>query len=79
MRKEQTIAIWMNMMLTALRKRFGLSRAALVPIAAKYGLPAFLIRHYELLHYYDNDYIVDDMLKYIVEQGGDLHELSGAV
>lgn len=67
------------MMMTAFRKRFGLSRAEFVPIAAKYGVTTFLIDQYELLHYYDNDYIVDDVLKYISEQGGDFRELRGTV
>ena len=79
MGKEQKIAIWMNMMMTAVRKRFGLSRAAFVPIATKYGIITFLIDQYELLHYYDNDYIVDDILKHITEQGGDFRELRGTV
>jgi hypothetical protein len=79
MEKAQQTAIWMNIVMTALRKRFGLSRSAFVPIAIKYGLVTFLIEQYELLHYYDNDYIVDDVVNYITEQGGDLHELSGTV
>ena len=67
------------MMMTAVRKRFGLSRAAFVPIAMKYGITTFLIDQYELLHYYDNDYIVDDILNHITEQGGDFRELRGTV
>ena len=79
MGKDQQIAIWMNIMMTAFRKRYGLSRSALVPIIAKYGLIPFLINQYELLHYYDNEYIVDDIEKYIVEQGGDTRELHGII
>jgi hypothetical protein len=77
MGKEQQTAIWMSMMMTATMKRFELSRSEFVPIAMKYGIIPFLIDQYELLHYYDNDYIVDDIVKYIAEQGGDLRELSG--
>ena len=62
-------------MLTALRKRLGLSQAEFIPIVKKYGLVRFMFGQYELLHYYDNDYIVDDLLKYIEEQGGDSNEL----
>jgi len=69
----------MNLIMTALRKRFGLSRAAFVPISLKYNLIPFLLDQYELLHYYDNDYIVDDVVSYIAEQGGDIHALSGVV
>ena len=65
--------------MTALRRRFGLSRSELVPIATKYGLVSFLIDQYELLHYYDNEYIVDDIVKYIAEQGGDIREIHGTV
>ena len=64
------------MMMTAVRRRCGLSRADFVPIASEYGLVPFLIEQYELLHYYDNDYIVDDVLKHVEEQGGDLSGLS---
>lgn len=62
-------------MLTILRKRLGLSRTEFLPIVKRYGLVRFLIDQYELLHYYDNDYIVEDLLKYIEEQGGDSNEL----
>jgi hypothetical protein len=77
MSKEQQIAIWMSMMMTATMKRFGLSRSEFVPIAIKYGIISFLINQYELFHYYDKDYIVDDVVKHISEQGGELRELSG--
>ena len=73
------MATWMFMMLTVIRKRFGLSRSDFIPIAEEYGVIRFLMDQYELLHYYDNDYIVDDVLKYIEEQGGDCRELFGTV
>jgi len=79
MSKEQQIAIWMNMMMTAVRKRFGLTRAELAPVVSKYDIVSFLIDQYELLHYYDNDYIVDDIERFVKEQGGDLRELHGTV
>ena len=62
-------------MLTALRKRLGLPHEVFIPVAKEYGLVRFLFDHYELLSYYDNDYIVDDILRYIEEQGGDTNEL----
>lgn len=71
----QQTATWTFMMLTAIRKRFGLSRDGFIPIAEKYGLIGFLMDQYELLHYYDNDYIVDDVVRYIEEQGGSSREL----
>ena len=63
------------MMLTALRQRFGLTQADFLSIVKKYRIVHFLSEQYELLHYYDNDYIVDDIVKYIEEQGGDENEL----
>jgi len=66
------MVLWMNIVMTAIRKRFNLSRMEFVPIAKKYNLIPFLLEHYELLHYYDNDYIVNDSLKYIAEQGGEI-------
>jgi hypothetical protein len=79
MGKEQQTATWMFMMLTAMRKRFGLPRSEFLPIVKEYGVIRFLIDQYELLHYYDNDYIIDDVLRYIEEQGGDCRELFGTV
>ena len=75
MENKQQTATWAFMMLTAVRKRFGLSRPDFLPVAEKYGLIRFLMDQYELLHYYDNDYIVDDVLRYIEEQDGNSHEL----
>jgi hypothetical protein len=45
-------------------------------LVERYGLIAFLFRNYELLHYYDNDYMVNDTLRYIRQQGGDPSEFS---
>jgi len=76
MGNEQQTATWTFMMLTAIRKRLGLSRSSFLPVAEKYRLIRFLMEQYELLHYYDNDYIVDDVLRYIEEQSGNIRELS---
>ena len=72
MKKEQQISTWMFMMLTALRKRFGMTQAVFLSIVKKYGIVHFLSEHYELLHYYDNEYIINDIVKYIEEQGGNI-------
>jgi len=65
------------MMLTALRKRYGLSQAVFLSIVKKYRIIHFLSEQYELLHYYDNDYIINDIVKHIEEQGGnELHGIS---
>ena len=65
------------MMLTILRKQYNLSFLTFLSIAKKYKLVHFLAEQYELLHYYDNDYIINDIIKYIEEQGGNINEFSG--
>ena len=57
---EQQIATWMFIILTALRNRFGLTQAVFLSIVKKYKIIHFLSEQYELLHYYDNDYIIND-------------------
>ncbi|MDR1422339.1 MAG: DUF3791 domain-containing protein [Coriobacteriales bacterium] len=75
MSAAQTMAIWMFYMLSLLKRRLGLTWDEFDGIRREYGLSTFLLEHYELLHYYDNDYVVDDTLRYIREQGGDVLEL----
>ena len=72
MGKEQQISTWIFMMLTALRKQLGMSQAGFFSVIKKYRIVYFLAEQYELLHYYDNDYIINDIVKYIEEQGGDI-------
>jgi hypothetical protein len=62
-------------MSTAIRKTCGLSRSQFMALAQKYRLISFLADNYELLHYYDNSYIVKDTVRYITEQGGNLDEI----
>jgi hypothetical protein len=62
-----------------MRRRLGLTWDEFDAVQRKYSLSGFLFTQYELLHYYDNDYIIDDMLRYIREQGGDIRELKRAV
>jgi hypothetical protein len=73
---EQLVATWISFMGTAIRNAVGLSRTQFVTLAQKYRLIPFLADNYELLHYYDNSYIVHDVLRYISEQGGRVDELS---
>ena len=70
MERDQVVATWMSFMLTALRKACGLSRSQAAALAHTYKLSAFLAAHYELLHYYDNEYVVDDLIRFVHEQGG---------
>ena len=62
------------MMLTILRKQYGLPFMDFLSITKKYRLVHFLTEQYELLHFYDNDYIVCDIIRFIEEQGGNIDE-----
>lgn len=73
MSKNQTIATWTAFALTAMQSKFGIFGDSFLKIINKYKLIPFLIKNYELLHYYDNDYVTDDLAKYISEQGGSLN------
>ncbi|MDR0876624.1 MAG: DUF3791 domain-containing protein [Treponema sp.] len=75
MDRNQVIATWISFMTTAVRNACGLSRSEFVPMAKKYKLIPFLAAHYELLHYYDNDYVVDDVLRFVQEQSGNASDL----
>jgi len=79
MGKEQQIATWMFMMMTALRKQFDMTQSVFLSIVKKYRIVHFLKEQYELLHYYDNDYIINDIVKHIEEQGGTKNELRRTV
>jgi len=57
-------------MITRIKRKYSLSHAAFLKITKQYNVIPFLVKNYELLHYYDNDYIVEDTTRYIVEQGG---------
>jgi len=72
MSKNQVIATWTAFVLTAMQSKYGLFGDAFAEIIKKYNIISFLINNYELLHYYDNDYVIDDLAKYIVELGGSL-------
>lgn len=69
---EQLVATWISFMCTAIRKKCGLSRNQFIALMKKYPIIPFLADNYELLHYYDNSYVVDDVKRYVEEQGGTL-------
>jgi len=73
MSKNQSIATWAAFILTAMQSKYGLFGDAFAKIVKEYKIIPFLINNYELLHYYDNDYVTDDLAKYISEQGGSLN------
>jgi hypothetical protein len=70
MKESQTVSTWIAFMGTAFSRKYKMSRMEYPVFAKKYQLIKFLYDNYELLHYYDNDYIVHDMNKYVQEQGG---------
>jgi hypothetical protein len=72
---DQLVATWISFMNTAIRETYGLSRSQFIALAQKYHLISFLADNYELLHYYDNAYIINDVERYIYEQGGTVDDL----
>ncbi|MDR2728061.1 MAG: DUF3791 domain-containing protein [Chitinispirillales bacterium] len=70
MDRQQTIAVWTNFVVTMIKRKYCLSHAAFLKIMKQYKIIPFLVQNYELLHYYDNDYIIEDTMRYISKQGG---------
>jgi hypothetical protein len=75
MGKEQQKTTWLFMILAEIRKRMGLRNGEFVSFAENHQLFAFLWDQYELLHYYDNDYVVEDTIRYINENGGEVNAI----
>ena len=74
MPRNQIIATWLSFMITAFRQTTGLSVAQFIKLDRNYGLVRFLAKNYELLHYYDTDYVINDVKTYISGQGGNIRE-----
>jgi hypothetical protein len=74
--KNQVIATWAAFVLTATQRKYGIFGDNFLKIIGKYKVISFLINNYELLCYYDNDYVVEDIAKYVAEQGSDLNTVS---
>ncbi|GHV15646.1 hypothetical protein AGMMS49938_14400 [Fibrobacterales bacterium] len=73
MSKNQSIATWAAFVLSKFRKKYKLSESDFAKAINEYKAVSFLIGNYELLHYYDFDFAVDDLGKYIAEQGWSLN------
>jgi hypothetical protein len=73
---EQKTATWVFHTISVLRRALHMDWGQFNGLVERYGLIAFLFKNCELLHYYDNDYIVNDTLRHIRQQGGDLNELT---
>jgi hypothetical protein len=67
MRRAQVEATWVAFMLTALRRRLGMSVSEFALWAQQRGVIRFLFENYELLHYYGNEDVVDDTLRYVAD------------
>jgi hypothetical protein len=76
MTREQLVATWISFMCSAIKKTYGLSRDQFIALIQKYRVIPFLADNYELLHYYNNSYVVNDVKRYIEEQGGTLDGIS---
>ncbi|MDR1294979.1 MAG: DUF3791 domain-containing protein [Bifidobacteriaceae bacterium] len=76
MDKGQATATWVFFMLTAVRRRLDLEPAAFIPYCQRHRLIRFLFDNHELLHLYDNDYVVDDVLRHVTQQEGGEREFS---
>jgi hypothetical protein len=71
----QITVTWVFYMLSLLRRQLDLSWEDFDKVQNRYKLFVFLLNQYELLHYYDNEYIIKDTLKFIREQDGDFNDL----
>jgi len=70
MSEQQIIATWIAFVVTSLRKMTGWSLDQFLSEDGRHGIIRFLEENYELLHYYDNAAIVNDVLKHVEEHGG---------
>jgi len=70
MSEQQIIATWIAFAITSLRKMTGWSQERFLNEDGRYGIIRFLEENYELLHYYDNATIVNDVLRYVRTNGG---------
>jgi hypothetical protein len=73
---EQLVATWISFICTAIKKNCGLSGNQFIALAKKYRVISFLADNYELLHYYGNNYVIEDVKRYVQEQGGTLDGVS---
>jgi len=66
MSSDQVVATWVFMVLSRLRRRLNLPTAEFAGLVLANGLVGFLYAHHELLHYYDDDAVCDDVMTYVV-------------
>jgi hypothetical protein len=73
---EQQTVTWIFMMLTLMKKRLGLSQADFISTVKNCDVLNYLLDQYELLHYYDNDYIIESIVEHIKNHCGENYGLS---
>jgi hypothetical protein len=73
---EQKTTTWVFHTISLLRRALHMDWDQFNELTEQYDLISFLFKNYELLHYYDNDYIVNDTLRYIRQGDGALSELT---
>jgi len=65
---EQRIATWVAMKKTAYCNAGGLTHQQFLELDERYGLVHYLFSNYELLHYYGNEAVVEDIDRYVAGQ-----------
>ena len=70
MSEQQVIATWIAFAITSFRKMTGWSLERFLSEDGRHGIIRFLEKNYELLHYYDNAAIVNDVLRFVRNNGG---------
>lgn len=73
---EQRIATWVAMIKSGYCDARGLSHQQFLELDGRYRLVHYLFSNYELLHYYGNEAVVEDINRYVADQGGYGSELS---
>lgn len=73
---EQRIATWVAMMKTGYCEARGLSHQQFLELDERYGIVSYLFSNYELLHYYGNEAVAEDIDRYVADQGGSIGESS---
>lgn len=73
---EQRIATWVSMAKSVFCGAYGLSHQQFLDLDERFGLLRYLFSNYELLHYYGNEAIAEDIVRYIKEQGGAVDAVS---
>ncbi|MDR1016189.1 MAG: DUF3791 domain-containing protein [Coriobacteriales bacterium] len=67
MSPEQQMSLWVFMVLDAYARQHRFSARQAADFAVENHIPGFLLGNYELLHYYGDDYVVQDIDRWLAE------------